>query len=41
MVSDGAGGAILALDAYYDESPAHIYVQRIDPVREFLWISPR
>jgi len=42
MIPDGNGGAILALDAYYDGSfDAHIYAQRVDASGNVRWMPPR
>ncbi len=42
MIPDGDGGAILALDAYYDEAfDCHIYAQRVDASGNVCWIPPR
>jgi len=43
LIPDGSGGAITALDAYYDESwyYAHIYAQRFDSSGALQWTAPR
>jgi hypothetical protein len=42
MIEDGAGGAILALDAYYDDYYfANIYAQRVDANGNLRWMTPR